>query len=123
MVRVDVASGSNVALQSVAASPAQYAAGSGTVRVVMAGVGMQGKRTELRVTDGAATVGSAVDDWSADGEIAVDVPWWPLADGSRTLRVSAIPFNGEATAIDNAIDVGVNVPATSTRDPWMWRLS
>ncbi len=57
-------------------------------------------------------IGSAVHDWSADGEIAVDVPWWPLADGPRTLSVSAIPFNGEATAIDNAVDVGVNVSAT-----------
>lgn len=101
----------NVAIRSVIASPSHHAAGSGTVRVVLSGAGMQGRRSEVRVTDGGATIGSGDHAWTADGEVSLDIPWWPMGDGARTLRVSAVPTEGEVTAIDNAVDVGVHVAA------------
>lgn len=125
LIRATVPAGPNLAIQSVAASPVQQATGSGTVRVSMSGAGMTGRRTELRVTDGAATVGSTIHQWTEDEAAAVDVPWWPLGEGARTLRVSAVPFEGESSIADNAVEVGVNVSATrisvlafDTRPSW-----
>jgi hypothetical protein len=79
------------------------------VRVALAGVGAAGRRTDVRVTDGAATLGSRVHEWTADGTVTVDVPWWPMGGGARALRIAAVPFEGEASALDNAIEVGVTV--------------
>jgi len=113
LIRVGVPAGPNLVVQSVAAPRTQHSAGSGMLRVAMTGAGLQGRRTELRVTDGSATVGSASHEWKQDGDATVDVPWWPLSEGSRTLRVAAVPFDGEASAIDNAVDVGVTVSSQS----------
>ena len=76
---------------------------------------MAGRRTELRISDGAATVGSAVHEWTTDGDVTVAVPWWPLAAGARTLHVAALPFEGEVSAIDNALDIGVTASAARAR--------
>lgn len=115
LIRVGTPAGPNVAMQSALVSPAQSAAASGIVRATLAGTGMAGRRTEIHVTDGAATVGSAVHEWAADGEAVIEVAWWPLGDGPRVLRVAARPFDGEASGIDNAIDVGVTVSRVRTR--------
>jgi hypothetical protein len=115
MVRVPLPAGPNVTMQSVVTASTQSAAGAGLVRVTLSGVGAAGRKTELRITDGAATLGSRVHDWSADGNVVVDVPWWPLAEGARALRVAAVPFEGEASALDNAIEVGVTVSTERAR--------
>ena len=109
LIQTTAATGPNVVVQSVAASLTQNSAGVGTVTVALTGVGMQGRRTELRVLDGAATVGSAVHEWQADGDATIDIPWWSLAEGPRALTTVAVPFEGEASALDNAVDVGVAV--------------
>jgi len=100
----------NVWLQSVTVSQGQHAATAGVARVELGSRGMVGRRTELRLTDGGAVIGFAVHQWS-DGQVetAIDVPWWPIETGGRTIRVEAIPAEGEVTAFDNAIDVGVSV--------------
>ncbi|MEY4634408.1 MAG: hypothetical protein RJA55_206 [Acidobacteriota bacterium] len=115
LIRVGTPAGPNVAIQSALVSPAQSAAASGIVRATLTGAGMAGRRTEIHVTDGAATVGSAVHEWAADGEAVIEVAWWPLGDGARALRVFALPFDGEASAIDNAMIVGVTVNSFPTR--------
>ncbi|MDP2054496.1 MAG: hypothetical protein Q8L75_12725 [Acidobacteriota bacterium] len=115
LIRVGTPAGPNVAIQSALVAPAQSAAASGVVLATLTGTGMAGRRTEIRITDGAATVGSAVHEWTADGEAAIEVAWWPLGDGPRALRVAALPFDGEASAIDNAINVGVTVNSHRTR--------
>ena len=109
LVQAAVATVPNVVVRSVAASLTQNAAGSGIVSVELTGVGMQGRRTDLRVMDGAATVGSAVHEWQADGDATIDIAWWSLAEGPRALTTVAVPFQGEASALDNAVDVGVAV--------------
>lgn len=114
LIRVGTPAGPNVTIQSAVVSAAQSAA-SGIVRATLAGTGVAGRRTEIHVTDGAATVGSAVHEWTADGAAAIEVAWWPLGDGPRALRVTALPFEGEASAVDNAIDVGVTVNSNRTR--------
>ena len=125
LIRVAVPAGPNLAVQSVAASLMQQSAGAGTLRVSMSGTGLQGRRTDLRVTDGAATVGSASHEWKADGDAAVDLPWWPLGEGPRTLRVTAVPFDGETSLADNGVEVGVDVSSArvsvlvfDTRPSW-----
>ena len=65
-------------------------------------------RTQLEVRDGAAVIGTAVHEWKSESA-TMDVPWWPIAAGSRTLRIEAVPVDGELISIDNAIDVGVTV--------------
>lgn len=115
LIRVGTPAGPNVAMQSALVSPAQSAAASGIVQATLTGTAMAGRRTEIHVTDGAATVGSAVHEWAADGEAVIEVAWWPLGDGPRALRVTALPFEGEATGIDNAIHVGVTVDSIRTR--------
>lgn len=115
LIRVAAPVGANVAIQSVSASLVQQSAGAGIMRVWLSGTGMTGRRTELRVTDGAATVGSAVHDWTQDGNATIEVPWWPLGDGPRALRVTAVPAEGEVAVVDNAIDVGVNVSSARVR--------
>lgn len=109
LVSIATPSGPNVAVRSVAASRTLLGAGSGTVRLTMAGTGMPGRNTKLRVTDGGATVGAAVHEWKTDGAATVDVAWWPLGEGPRALTVAAVPFEGEASLLDNAVDLGVTV--------------
>jgi hypothetical protein len=112
LIRLGLPAGPNVAVTSVAAPRSHHGAGSGVLRVTLAGSGVSGRRTDVRVTDGAATVGSAGHEWKQDGDAVVDVPWWPLGEGGRALRVTAVPFDGEASAIDNGVDVGVSVSAS-----------
>ena len=109
LVTIAAPAGANIAVQSVASSRTQRAGGSGTVRVTLTGTGTPGRRTELRVSDGGAAVGTATHEWKTDGVAAVDIPWWPLGEGPRTLTVAAVPFDGEASLLDNAVDVGVTV--------------
>lgn len=115
LITVGPAPGPNVGIRSAAASIAQHAAAIGTVRVEVTGAGMVGRRTQLRIDDGGATVGSAAHEWKADGDAVIDVPWWPLGEGPRALRVEAVPFAGEASSLDNAVSVGATVSATRER--------
>ncbi|MEO7156712.1 MAG: hypothetical protein ABI039_04065, partial [Vicinamibacterales bacterium] len=106
LVVVSPGGGPNVSLQSVVAGAGHIAAAA-TARVELRREGAVA-RTQIEVRDGAAVVGTAVHEWTS--ELAtVDVPWWPIAAGSRTLRIEAVPLEDEWTAIDNAIDVGVTV--------------
>lgn len=111
LVALDPAAGANVAVLSAVVPRTQHVAAAGVIHVEMRGVAVKGRRTELRVTDGAAVVGSAVHEWPSEGDTAVDIPWWPIAEGPRVLRVEAVAFEGEASRIDNAVDAGVVVSA------------
>ena len=108
MIKTPIAGTPNVSLRSVSMSRGHRAA-AGTARVHLAGRGVEGKRTEVRVLDGPAMLGSNVHEWSTGESAIVDVPWWPIATGARALRVEAVPLDGEVTAADNDIDIGVSV--------------
>ena len=71
--------------------------------------------TTILVRDGAAVIGSAVHKWGEGPTAVVDVPWWPLDGGARTLRIEATPAEGEAITIDNVLDVGVPVMTARVR--------
>src|SRR5689334_23013002 len=101
------ASGPNIEVRLVIAS-ASHAAAAGSVRVDLIRTGSIAK-TDIRVTDGGALVGSATHEWQKETNTTIDVAWWPLAIGARTLHVQAVPVEGESTAIDNQIDVAVDV--------------
>ena len=99
----------NVSIRSAAATSA-YAAAAGVVTVELSRRGPVAS-TDVRILDGAAVVGAARRKWT-DGESAsIEVPWWPITAGARTLRIEAVPFEGEAVTIDNAVDLGVPVAA------------
>ena len=53
----------NVSVQSVVLSGGHRSA-AGVARVVLSGHGVAGKRTEVRISDGGAVVGSATHQWS-----------------------------------------------------------
>ena len=108
IIKMPIAGAPNVAVRSVSVSRGHRGA-AGTARIALAGRGMQGQRTEVRVLDGEAVLGANTHAWSAAGTAVVDVPWWPLAAGARALRIEAVPIEGEATAADNRMDIGVSI--------------
>lgn len=115
----------NLAIQSAVVTSAQHSGAAGTARVFVSGRGVAGQKSEVRVIDGAAVVGSAPIEWTADADQWVDVAWWPIAVGPRRLRLEVAPLRGEASHFDNAIDVGVQVESTrvpvlvfDTRPSW-----
>jgi len=97
----------NVALRG-AVVPAGHAAAAGTAQVQIARTGLV-PVTEIRVRDGDAVVGAVTHTWSTGQRATIEVPWWPIGAGARALRIEAVPIEGEADTIDNAIDVGVVV--------------
>ncbi|HEX8029338.1 MAG TPA: hypothetical protein VF491_12785, partial [Vicinamibacterales bacterium] len=112
----------NVAVRSVTLGSGHLAA-AGTARVELARAGAV-TRTQVEVRDGAAVVGTAVHDWKTENSATIDVPWWPVEPGARTLRIEATPIEGE-TVVDNTIDAGVVVTASrapvlvfDTRPSW-----
>ncbi len=111
MIIADVNAQPNVGVQSVVLSGGHRSA-AGAARVVLSGHGVAGKRTELRISDGGAVVGSATHEWSSASTATIDIPWWPLDLGARALRIEAIPLDGESTAIDNVIDAGATIAGT-----------
>jgi len=96
----------NVSLQSVVVGGGHVAA-AGTARVELTREG-DVARTQIEIRDGAAVIGTATHEWTS-ASASVDVPWWPIETGARTLRIEARAADGESTGIDNAIDVGVTV--------------
>jgi hypothetical protein len=108
MITIPIGDGPNVRLRSVAVAGGHRAA-AGALRVDLEGRGVEGRRTQVRVLDGAAVVGSSEHEWSKAGTAALDVPWWPLDVGARALRIEAVPIDGEITTSDNQIDVGASV--------------
>jgi hypothetical protein len=98
----------NVRIRSVVLSGGHRSA-AGSARVMLSGLDVAGKRTEMRILDGGIVVGSATHDWSAASTVTMEIPWWPLGSGARALRVEAVPLDGEASAIDNGVDAGATV--------------
>jgi hypothetical protein len=112
----------NIAVQSAVVSPG-HAAAAGAARVELRRAGAIAS-TDLRILDGSAVVGAVTHRWSDAETAAIEVPWWPIAAGARTLRIEAVPTFAKASAgqpveeittIDNAIDVGVAVGADRSR--------
>ena len=98
----------NVSVRSVSISVGHRSA-AGVARVELSGGAVEGKRTEVRILDGAAVIGSAIHQWATAPTATIDIPWWPVDLGARALRVEAIPLDGEVTAIDNHLDAGVTI--------------
>ena len=105
----------NVAVRSVVMPSRQHVATAGVASVELGGAAMAGRRSELRLADGEAVIGSAVHTWTSDGRVSVEVPWWPLGPGTRTIRVMVAPFDGESASFDNAIEIGVQVTTERAR--------
>ena len=109
LIKAGEAAGPNVRLRSVMSAVAQHAGTAGVARVVLDGRGVIGRRTEIRLSDTAALIGTASVEWKSDGVQTVDVPWWPLAPGPRTLRVDAIPAGVESVLFDDALIAAIDV--------------
>lgn len=108
VIRTEVNAGPNVSVQSVVLSGGHQTA-AGVARVVLSGRDVSGKRTEVRISDSGAVVGSAEHQWSTATTATIEVPWWPLDSGARTLRIEAVALDGERTANDNVIEAGTTV--------------
>jgi hypothetical protein len=109
LITIGAGAGPNVRLRSVVLAAGQHAGAAGVARVLVAGREVVGRRTEIQVSDNAAIVGTASVEWQSDGLQVVDVPWWPLAPGPRSLRIEAIPATGESAVFDNVLTAGVDV--------------
>jgi hypothetical protein len=94
---------------------ATHAAAEGRARVVLEGAGLNGRTSRIELRDGAAVVGEATHAWREDSRASVDLVFWPLDAGHRTLDV-VLTTDGvaERTTLDNLgsaiVDVG--------RDRW-----
>jgi hypothetical protein len=113
MIAVRRSGSPNIAVRSAVVSPG-HAAAAGAARVELVRTGPI-VSTDLRILDGAAVVGAVTHRWSDAESVAIEVAWWPIAAGARTLHIEAVPVDGEVTTIDNAIDVGVAVGADRSR--------
>jgi hypothetical protein len=123
MIAVRESGSPNLSLRSAVVSVA-HASAAGAVAIGMSRVGGIAA-TEIRVLDGTAVVGSATHHWGDRQNATIDVPWWPIEVGARTLRIEAVPAfakamagrpaEAESSAIDNVIDVGVVVAADQAR--------
>jgi hypothetical protein len=111
VISTDVNLGPNVSLQSVELSGTHRVA-AGVARVVLFGHDVPGKRTEVRISDDGAVVGSAIHQWTTAPTATIEMPWWPLDLGARRLRVEAVPLDGESTVIDNVIDAAATIAGT-----------
>jgi hypothetical protein len=111
LITTTTGAGPNVAVRSATILGA-YREAAGVVRVELAGQDVEGKRSEVRILDGAAVVGFMTHHWSAARTVTLDIPWWAIGEGARTLRIEAVPLEGELTALDNHIDAGASI-ATS----------
>lgn len=109
LIKVTNSAGPNVRLHSVVLASGQHASAAGVARVTVDGRGVAGRRTEIRISDNTALVGSAIVEWKSEGLQAMDVPWWPLASGARTLRIEAIPAGDESVLFDNVVSAGIDV--------------
>ena len=109
LIKVGNSAGPNLRLRSVVLAAGQHASAAGVARVMVDGRDVIGRRTEVRISDNGALVGSAWVEWKSDGVQTVDVPWWPLTPGPRALRVEAISPGTESALFDNALTAGVAV--------------
>jgi hypothetical protein len=112
LIKIAASDTPNLAIQSAVVTATQHSGAAGIARVFVSGRGVSGRTSEVRAIDGAAVIGSATIEWTADAERSVDVPWWPIAIGTRLLRLEVAPAGGELNIFDNAIDVGVQVVST-----------
>lgn len=89
-----------------AVATAAHASSAGVLSVALGRrSGSAIRQSEVRITDGAAIVGSARVEWATADAIVVDVPWWPLAGGARVVRIEVM--NGDR--VEDLADIGVPV--------------
>ncbi len=81
LIRVGIPVSPNVAVRRAVTAARQHPAAAGTVRVDLDGLGLRGRKTEVRVLDGDVIAGSVTHEWAEDGPARVTIPWWPIADG------------------------------------------
>ena len=84
---------------------------SAIVRVHLRGVDVRGEST-IEVSEGGIGLGTATHTWSdqrGSQDAIIDVPWVPLAEGLRRLRVSVTALDGERTDLDNVADFVADV--------------
>ena len=108
VITTEVNDGPNVSVPSVVVRSGHRSA-AGVARVELVGRDVSGKRTDIRISDSGAVVGSAEHQWSTATTATVEVPWWPLDSGARSLRIEALPLDGERTASDNVIEAGATI--------------
>lgn len=109
IVRVGGVLAPNVEATGLSA-PVAHLAGQATARVSLSGAGVTGRSSRVRLFDGSAVVGEATHRWTADGEAAIEVPWWPAAPGARTLVARVVTEGGdEQTALDDEAAIRVMV--------------
>lgn len=101
IVRVGGGLAPNVEATGLSA-PGAHLAAQALARVSLRGAGVAGRWSRVRLFDGSAVVGEATHQWTADGDAAIDVPWWPTAPGARTLVARVVTEGGdERTALDD----------------------
>jgi hypothetical protein len=84
---------------------------AGVLRVHLRGNGVTGT-SRIEVADDGSLVGSAEHEWGSSpvsADAVVSVPWVPLAEGVRRLRVTASGPQSERTLLDNVADAGAIV--------------
>lgn len=102
IVRVGDVIGPNVEATGLSA-PTAHLAGQATARVSLTAAGVDGRTSRVRLFDGDVVVGEATHRWTSDGEVSLDVPWWPVAPGARTLVARVLADGDERTTVDDDV--------------------
>lgn len=102
----------NVELRRLSIPPA-HLAGQATALVSLASAGLRGRSSRVRLFDGDAVVGEATHTWTGDGDVSIEVPWWPLHGGVRTLTARVETSEAEErTDLDNEVAARVDIEAS-----------
>jgi hypothetical protein len=110
-VALDTALSPNVSIVGVDLPRTSGVNAAATVRVHLRATDIRGDST-VEVSDGGIVVGAAARTWEGQSgaqDAVVDVPWVPIAEGPRRLRISASVISGERSGLDNTVDVAADV--------------
>lgn len=108
IVRVGDTLSPNVELRRLSI-PSTHLSGQATALLSMASAGSQGRVSRVRVFDGEAVVGEASHNWTADGEVSLEIPWWPVSAGARVLVARVTADDDDRAAADNEVAAPVYV--------------
>jgi hypothetical protein len=111
VIRLGLPGAPNTSISSASVASNQHVAAAGVIEVDVAGVGVAGQHSDVLVRDGDAIVGSTSIDWKTDGTQRIAIPWWPIAEGARRLRLSLGLVPDEPSGADNVVDLGATVSA------------
>jgi hypothetical protein len=95
----------SIAIVDAPTSVRLSASSSTLVRLTLAGRGVAGRQSAVRLLDGGIEVARVDHRWRADGSVAIELPFLALQPGTRRLTAEVDGAAGETNLRDNRADI------------------